>query len=79
MVRIWRLSPLSGRDDGQDALRVSGGSAGQASITRPCDNAAAPPPDAGGRSSDLAGCTPGLGWGDWGATPTADGKLRNNS
>ena len=39
----------------------------------------APPPDAGGRGSDLAGCTPGLGWGDWGATPTADGKLRNNS
>jgi hypothetical protein len=47
-------------------VRVSGGSVCQASITRPRDNAAAPPPDAGWRSSDLAGCTPGLGWRDWG-------------
>ena len=33
-----------------------------------------PPPDPGGRGSDLAGCTPGLGWGDWGSRirfPTA--------
>jgi len=29
-------------------VRVSGGSVCQASITRPRDNAAAPPPDAGG-------------------------------
>jgi hypothetical protein len=27
----------------------------------------APRPDARDRGSDLAGCTPGLGWGDWGS------------
>ena len=43
---IWRLPPLSGRDDGQDALRVSGGSAAREQ----------PGPDFG-RFTDRAGVT----------------------
>ena len=47
-----------------------GGSRGKGGLRRFREHAitlTAPPPDAGGRGSDLAGCTPGLGLGDWGS------------
>jgi hypothetical protein len=67
VVRIWRLPPVSGLDDGQDCRagvrgqRVPGPRSRDPAITL-----TAPLSDARARGSDLAGCTPGLGWGDWG-------------